>query len=533
MLLEKVKGRMYCKPIPRGGQEVILAGAESPTFRKLFKAAGVKSVLLSYFYLRKMLNKGTESIENLKADLQDFDLVYIDSGGYTLQIHVKNKKLDTDLLGYIEDYYQFAETMKGYVTVFGAVDSIDKEQKFTHKEMYEKCYEAKDRGIHIAPTIFPSWGWEFAKYYELDEEFLYLGISGAGKKHISKGAGLITQLTRTNLMHGYAMTSPDEFRTFPFRSVDSLTWLGGQKYGSTYVFTNGRIKTYNLAQKKAIRKSLWALCEKHGIDFALIEREEVEYRKHKKVSTEVYMEINKLNLIAWTQFADYQRQSRHRAYWLKLHRPIYYNTETKEIILPPELKNFMDTAMNLEEPEFVEVPDEGEDEPENLSTGANPDRLVVGETKAMLVPSEYKKVATSKSYMQNCDTCFVSDRCKLYKEGYECSLDFSGESSTLNELVTSVVKAQETRLNRAMYFESLNGGVLDPQISNELARFISLVELGTNLNRPQQPTIKFEVQGNEAVSAVSNKGGILSQLLGSKEEHNEKIIIPKENPQET
>lgn len=521
MILQKVKSRMYCKPIPNSGQELILAGAESKKFRKLLLECGVKSVLLSYFYLRKMLREGAETIENLRADLMNFDFVYIDSGGFTLQEALRAKKLDTELESYIDDFYDFCETMEGYVTVFGMVDVVETKQNFTMDRMYERAFEAKERGIHLAPTVFPAWGHDLPFQYKLHEEFLYLGMSFQ-KKYNSLASGLITRLSRTNLLHGYAKTAPEEFRLFPFRSVDSLTWLGGQKYGSTYVFRGNTIRTYNLDRKKVIRKTLWNLCKENNIDYDRVLGEDDEYRKYKTVSAETYYQVNKLNLVAWVQYADFLRKRDFRCYWLKHPKAVLVDSLTMEIISMPE-----DLEELLELTNGVDLPEEGNmDLPE-----------VSDEETELVTPEPNEKPETSldstnnlplnkfKGFGMKCDFCFISDKCPSFKEKSDCTIDFSESSTSVESISMKLIEKQNFRVNRGVLMESFNGGILDPALSAEITRAQNLLLNHKKLTASPESSLKIIATG-KASEEVTKKGGLLSGLFQSMKESQEVDITP-------
>jgi hypothetical protein len=53
-------------------------------------------------------------------------------------------------------------------------------------------------------------------------------------------------------------------KSYPHFSVDSTTWLGGSKYGTSYVYDGKNAKTKDF-KNKYIRKADKQLCEKIGI----------------------------------------------------------------------------------------------------------------------------------------------------------------------------------------------------------------------------------------------------------------------------
>lgn len=312
MKLQKTN-QTYHKPLPNcTGTTLIFAGGESPQLLEIMKSCGARSVLLSWYYFYKK----NYPIEKLIELIKDFEFVFMDSGGFTLQ--QMGYDTDFDMEAYTKTYYDGAERLKGYVTCFGAMDA--ETHLFSFKRLAHYWHEGRERGIHVIPTLLLNNNKPFREFKDVGfMDATYIAMSSP--KNLDYHWGKYYAKLRNNVFHGYAMTDNTELRLFPFRSVDSLTWLGGQKYGTTYIHENGRIKTFALHKKRQIRKYHWKKAEQYGLDFALIEKEEELFRKYGTIPKEIYTEINKFNLHQWVEYAEYLRNLNRGFYWNKHPKP--------------------------------------------------------------------------------------------------------------------------------------------------------------------------------------------------------------------
>lgn len=496
-------GHMIFRPYPTGvGTTVILCGAEVKIFRRMMIDHGVKACLLSYYYLRDVLAEGKDKIEVIQQDLLNFDYVYVDSGGYTLQQAVDRGDLNVSLHEYIDEYYGFAEKMRNYVTVFGAVDSVSVAHGFTANDMDDRVHEAYDRGIHVAPTVFPHDDLEGIRRSGYLGKFDLIGLSGgANKESRNKAIRVFGLLKRSGVrVHGYAMTARDDFRYFRFFSVDSLTWLGGMRFGSTYIFNNGRIKTFNLKYKDRIRPQLVAVCKEFGIDFD-------------EVMQDKWRAINQVNLVAWHKLSEHHRMSISRAYWIA-EEPMLVNEQgdymgqedTSELLSALSSHSLQAPAVDqpgsVMEAEVVPADDDYDDVRDltDVSPGAT-------------------ALAVQRTLPMQCDTCYLQDKgCPKAAPGADCSIKFAElfEVSTRNvaikESAYQVLELQFERVMRGAFIEKANEGVLDSNLSHEITRYFNLLAATKSL-QAKTSSLSISASG-DAASQAAGQGGILSQLLG-------------------
>lgn len=109
----------------------------------------------------------------------------------------------------------------------------------------------------------------------------------------------------------------------------------------------------------------------------------------------------------------------------------------------------------------------------------------------------------------NCDSCYMYDKCPLFKAGYECAINWEeNRPETPEKFYDFMINTQYERVRRASVFEKVDGGVPDAGLSGEIDRLNGLVMSKVNVNRE-----RFSLN-IEASSPASGGGGILAQLFG-------------------
>lgn len=128
----------------------------------------------------------------------------------------------------------------------------------------------------------------------------------------------------------------------------------------------------------------------------------------------------------------------------------------------------------------------------------------------------------------NCDTCYMFDKCPMYKGGFSCAIDWTeGLPEKAEDFYDFLVDSQYERVRRATVFEKADGGVPDAGLSGEMDRLQAFVDGKANLSRE-----RFSLNV-EATGASNSGGGILAKLFGggNKElpEKSENVIPIKNN----
>lgn len=110
----------------------------------------------------------------------------------------------------------------------------------------------------------------------------------------------------------------------------------------------------------------------------------------------------------------------------------------------------------------------------------------------------------------NCDSCYMSDKCPLFKRGYVCGIKWdTNKPKTPMEFMDFLISVQYERVKRTSVFEKIDGGVPDANLSSEMDRLTDYINTKDNMGRDKL-SISLEASG----PARSEGGGILSKIFG-------------------
>ena len=110
----------------------------------------------------------------------------------------------------------------------------------------------------------------------------------------------------------------------------------------------------------------------------------------------------------------------------------------------------------------------------------------------------------------NCDSCYMSDKCPLFKRGFVCGIEWGdNKPNTPTEYMDFLLNTQYERVKRASVFEKIDGGVPDANLSAEMDRLTDFLNIKDNMGRDRL-SINVEASG----ASQPNGGGILAKLFG-------------------
>lgn len=110
----------------------------------------------------------------------------------------------------------------------------------------------------------------------------------------------------------------------------------------------------------------------------------------------------------------------------------------------------------------------------------------------------------------NCDSCYMSDKCPLYKKGFVCGIKWDTDKpKTPMEFMDFLINVQYERVKRTSVFEKIDGGVPDANLSSEMDRLTDLLNTKDAMGR-EKLSINLEASG----PSRSEGGGILSKIFG-------------------
>lgn len=109
----------------------------------------------------------------------------------------------------------------------------------------------------------------------------------------------------------------------------------------------------------------------------------------------------------------------------------------------------------------------------------------------------------------NCDSCYMSDKCPMFKRGFVCGINWGeNKPKTPQEYMDYLLGIQYERVKRASTFEKVDGGVPDANLSAEMDRLTDFLSIKDNMGRDRL-SINVEASG-----APQQGGGILAKLFG-------------------
>jgi hypothetical protein len=257
--------------------------------------SGINDILTSYHYIMKREKGFTEDVmPRIKAN---GGLFMTDSGAFTFFAKPTPEMYTEEYWEpYIEEYVKFLRDNAHQIYCAANMD-ID---IFVGQEIvdrWNKKYFEPLKGIvqivyivHGNKAIRRDDEYGIKRFKEYAAKYEYLGMGSSMFKKNSRSDNRYYALARLLKvrLHGFGWTSIPSLKEFPFFSVDSTTWLGGVRYGTTYTYdgANDRVLDH---KKKFRRKGMKSLCKDLGIN-------------HENLLLEKRDEINALNLYGWKGF---------------------------------------------------------------------------------------------------------------------------------------------------------------------------------------------------------------------------------------
>lgn len=203
--------------------------------------------LASYAYFKKI------DMRRFKARIGNEPL-FADSGAFT----AKSKGETISLDNYARWLYRYHDAWDVYVNldVIGSVSGSARNLQ-------------RLRNYGLAPVPVVHYGDSPAVMQKvLDDGATYVALGGmAFKAHFNdsmKWVESMFKVTPDNVdIHGFGFTRTEGMLEFPWRSVDSSSWLAGARYNNARLFVDGKFKTVDLSNP-AKRREYAKDIEAHG-----------------------------------------------------------------------------------------------------------------------------------------------------------------------------------------------------------------------------------------------------------------------------
>lgn len=249
----------------RSSIKIFLAGGE--TWGNLFLDLGVPFQLYSYYYIRNKLRNKREAAKMIdllarmryavqktrgRKDCLPYKFM-LDSGAFTYHIEAeKNPEKLPKPDAYFDEYLEFIEE---YQEVFDVVVEFDIDDVFegVTLEMVDRwTNKLLETSPALASKTMPVYhgrrGKLWLRDWCLDTRSPLMGIG-------SEDVDVVVETINYGhyagkYIHGFGQTQVKTLLTKTnYDSVDSTTWLNGDKFGTTYIFENGKFITYDLDHK--------------------------------------------------------------------------------------------------------------------------------------------------------------------------------------------------------------------------------------------------------------------------------------------
>jgi hypothetical protein len=204
--------------------KLYFAGATSGDLQ-ILKNMGVKRFLISYYYMN----------ERVWEQYKDMEDLFLDSGAFSA--FTKKRVIDLD------KYIEFIKEKD--IKTYAGLDVIRDAEASKKNIDYMLTHD-----LDPIPTFHKGSKFDFL-YEILNQDFNYIALGGmAGvDTSVDQNKMWLDRVWRVILkekpdlkVHGFACTSFDVMKAYPWYSVDSTTWNVCRKFGEGYSMHNGEMK---------------------------------------------------------------------------------------------------------------------------------------------------------------------------------------------------------------------------------------------------------------------------------------------------
>lgn len=262
-------------------------------FKQLYEF-GIREMLVSYFYIKKSLSYFDGILPKLKSEGGIF---MTDSGAFSFmgKFHEGTPEYEEAhhedfWIPYLEEYVAWIREHKDYIFSAANLDIDLIVGRDVVRKWNKKYFEPLEKeGVNIVYVAHEDEGDPHAiqHFKEYCSKYKYVGVNQRHKDFATRFYQIAKMYNVK--VHGFAWTEIGILKHYPFFSADSVTWLGGVRFGTTYDYDGKNFRTLDY-KKKYLRKARRIKYEQAGVVY-----DDITKREERK-------NINKMNLLGWLGF---------------------------------------------------------------------------------------------------------------------------------------------------------------------------------------------------------------------------------------
>lgn len=483
---------------------IIFGGVEVPSNRTLLERAGVKSVMLSYWGLRKRGLPKTKQYLISEHFMDGMD-VWMDSG--SIQADKANLSA-AELISYAADYEEFIAINYDRIQGFTEFDSqtLGLPAIIQNRAIYEN--DPKLWVVwhdHYGTPVLKRWA----------EEYRNIAIPSDSIEANTSLAGLTRALKQTNdvAFHALATAKPDNLRQIPFSTASTLSWLSPMRRGETIVWDGNKIVRYPKKMKAQARLRYKAVVEKAGLDFQkFIDDDTLEATK---VAVWSYLRLGET-------MTDTNKPPKNNITHIT-NGKLPDNSDDTLYTGLMEMGGYLSDNSGVEVRKKERAPLVPRDPSEIVPMpvfGYEMQTIVDSDGAGNDVLKQVPVMQSQSGSIRQCNTCFVASNCPAFKEDSMCSFNLPIEVKTreqLKAMLTAIIEMQGQRVAFMRFAEEMNGGYADPNMSQEVDRLMKLVKSVKELDESKE-FIQITAQRNAGQGVLSAIFGDRAQVLKEMEQ---------------
>lgn len=472
--------------------ELFFYGAEAPSWRKLLIDQSIANIALSYMGLKARLPKSKRWL--LSEHFTPEQRILMDSGAFTA--NKGEERTTEEWLDYQDAYMDFVEDNKKSIHIVCEFDALAlglDELRKARRDFWDTL---------PAEQFMPMWHapYGLAELEGLAERYPRVGVVGQAvleAPNLVQRINMLTQKYGTKF-HASGLAKPEVLRDVRFASAATSSWLSGMRYGETIVWDGTSLKRYQKKQKDQARARHRMLFSQAGFDADLICNDDPH-------------EVARFTLWSWERLAEDVARKRGR--------PLQ--------VVPDEV------SVATEWPTSSDLTDEEEHLPVVATDHPAVRKQRVAILPAVQRPPEERSLlpgmaieqgktsedhpdgdpllAMTHSPLMACNTCYVASNCPEFKPGSTCAFEIPVQIRTREQLTSSMATLTEMQMQRvlfARYIEQQQGGYPDPNLSQELDRYFTMLTKMKEVEENRESLrMTLETRGN---------AGVISRIFGEK-----------------